>query len=392
MATQRIREFGEGVQYVLGDVALYNDAASSTTIVKRCKKNTPIGEFQANDWEDIFSFPTSKKNLQGVINTAERITTQTLLYGERMSRVTAIPHLIPQTKMVKVMQALEKRAPRSTETLGGKEYKLASNGKVYYSRDRKTNDGKDITDVGYFPLLGRSYTSMTGAESVSVKHILELTDCKSKIISADLPFIQSVNWYSTLYDSENYSNMSDVYGEKYNYATKDLPKSGQTRTATLIMDEQKPFARVFANPYRNTTNEYTAIDNRYAMSPMFMLEKNTDALVACGQLPLFLKRYNISPSNGYITTPKNSNEIISFGMGMYSDFIGKFDIYNKILFSYCKSTETGLEILPEKTWEESQYNTWRSQFNAYTEWVLGINTGTSDRIFDGWVRFALVMK
>ena len=393
MATQRIREFSEGVQYVLGDVALYNDAASSTTIVKRCKKNTPIGEFQPNDWEDIFSFPTSKKSLQGVINTAERITTQTLLYGERMSRVTAIPHLIPQTKMVKVMQALEKRAPRSTENIGGKEYKIATNGKVYYSRDRKTTDGKDIVDVGYFPLLGRSYVGTTGgAMSVSIKHILELTDCKSKIISADLPFIQSVNWYSTLYDSENYTNMSDVYGEKHDYSTKALPKSGQTNITTLIMDEQKPFARVFANPYRNTTNEYTAIDNRYSTSPMFMLEKNTDSLVACGQLPLFLKKYNIAPQNGYITTKKNSEDIISYSMGIYSDFIGKFDIYDKILFSLCPSTEKGLEVSQEQKSDVSIYNQWKSMYNAYNEWVLGINYGSSARIFDGWVKLAFAMK
>ena len=293
--------------------------------------------------------------------------------------------------MVKVMQALEKRAPRSTENVGGKEYKLATNGKVYYSRDRKTNDGEDIVDVGYFPLLGRS-VSYGLTETISIKHIVELTDCKSKIISADLPFIQSVNWYSTLYDPENYTNMSDVYGEKHNYATKDLPKSRQSRIATLIMDEQKPFARVFANPYKNTTNVYTSGDNRYPTSPMFMLEKNTDSLVACGQLPLFLKKYNIAPQNGYITTPKNSEDIISFGMGIYSDFIGKFDIYSKILFSCCLSTETGLRIGTEDTCDVSKYNMWKSHHDAYTEWVLGINTGTSDRIFDGWIKLAFVMK
>jgi len=390
MATQRIREFSEGVQYVLGDVALYNDAASSTTIVKRCKKNTPIGEFQASDWEDIFSFPTSKKNLQGVINTAERITTQTLLYGERMSRVTAIPHLIPQTKMVKVMQALEKRAPRSTENIGGKEYKLATNGKVYYSRDRKTNDGKDIVDIGYFSLLGKS-TQSGFTPTISVKHIVELTDCKSKIISTDLPFIQTVNWYSTLYDFENYTNKSDVYGEKHNYATKNLPKSGQTHMATLIMDEQKPFARVFANPYKNTTNEYTRADNRYPTSPMFMLEKNTDSLVACGQLPLFLKKYNIAPQNGYITTQANADGINSYSMGIYSDFIGKYDIYDKILLNKCQSTENGLSIGPDEERDVSAYNTWKSQFDCYNEWVAYLNTG-ADNIFDGWVKLAFVMK
>ena len=391
MATQRIREFSEGVQYVLGDVALYNDAASSTTIVKRCKKNTPIGEFQANDWEDIFSFPTSKKNLQGVINTAERITTQTLLYGERMSRVTAIPHLIPQTKMVKVMQALEKRAPRSTENIGGKEYKLASNGKVYYSCDRKTNDGKNIVDVGYFPILGKSVQS-SYTSTISIKHIVELTDCKSKIVSADLPFIQTVNWYSTLYDSDNYTNKSDVYGEKHNYATKSLPKSSQTHINTWIMNEQKPFARVFANPYKNTTNEYTHIDDRYSMSPMFMLEKNTDSLVVCGQLPLFLKKYNIAPQNGYITTQANADGIISYSMGIYSDFIGKFDIYDKILFNKYRSTENGLSVLSDEERTASEYTTWQSQFNCYDEWVASLNTGSEAIDYDGWVKVAFVMK
>ena len=201
MATQRIREFSEGVQYVLGDVALYNDAASSTTIVKRCKKNTPIGEFQANDWEDIFSFPTSKKNLQGVINTAERITTQTLLYGERMSRVTAIPHLIPQTKMVKVMQALEKRAPRSTENLGGKEYKLKGN--VYCSIDRQTTDGKDITDIGYVPFRTSSNINYGRAITGGIEWFKQPI-----IISSDnLPFLQV--WLSV--------EAKDAYGAEASY-------------------------------------------------------------------------------------------------------------------------------------------------------------------------------
>ena len=294
--------------------------------------------------------------------------------------------------MVKVMQALEKRAPRSTENLGGKEYKLATNGKVYYSRDRKTNDGKDIVDVGYFPILGKSYTGMTGTESVSVKHILELTDCKSKIISADLPFIQTVNWYSTLYDPENYTNRSDVYGEKHNYATKALPNSNQTRIATLIMDEQKPFARVFANPYKNTTTEYTSSDIRYPTSPMFMLEKNTDSLVACGQLPLFLKKYNIAPKNGYITTLKNSNDVNAYSMGIYSDFIGKFDIYDKVLLNECPSTENGLSIGPDEERDVSAYNHWSSIFDYYNEWVVYLNQGSTSHVFDGWVKLAFAMK
>ena len=310
-----------------------------------------------------------------------------------MSRVTAIPHLIPQTKMVKVMQALEKRAPRSTENIAGKEYKLATNGKVYYSRDRKTTDGKDIVDVGYFPILGRSSHAYYTEETISIKHIVELTDCKSKIISADLPFIQTVNWYSTLYDSEHYTNMSDVYGEKYDYATKELPKSNQTRINTLIMDEQKPFARVFANPYKNTTNEYTYGDNRYPGSPLFMIEKNSDTLVACGQLPLFLKKYNIAPQNGYITTHKNSKGVDSYSMGIYSDFVGKFDIYDKILFSLCPSTENGLSIGPENESDVSAYNSRQSFFDCYREWVLVFNWSSgSSSVFDGWVKLAFVMK
>ena len=308
-----------------------------------------------------------------------------------MSRVTAIPHLIPQTKMVKVMQALEKRAPRSTENIGGKEYKLASNGKVYYSCDRKTTDGKNIVDVGYFPILGRSVQS-SYTSTISIKHIVELTDCKSKIVSADLPFIQTVNWYSTLYDSDNYTNKSDVYGEKHNYATKSLPKSSQTHINTLIMNEQKPFARVFANPYKNTTNEYTHVDNRYSMSPMFMLEKNTDSLVVCGQLPLFLKKYNIAPQNGYITTQANADGIISYSMGIYSDFIGKFDIYDKILFNKYRSTENGLSVLSDEERTASEYTTWQSQFNCYDEWVASLNTGSEAIDYDGWVKVAFVMK
>ena len=393
MATQRIREFSEGVQYVLGDVALYNDAASSTTIVKRCKKNTPIGEFQANDWEDIFSFPTSKKNLQGVINTAERITTQTLLYGERMSRVTAIPHLIPQTKMVKVMQALEKRAPRSTETLGGKEYKLASNGKVYYSRDRKTNDGKDIVDVGYFPILGKS----SNQGSLSVQHVMELTNSKSKIVSSDLPFIQTVNWYYTLYEPD-YTLPLDVYCERYDYSTKklDAAKSCNAHMTTLIMDEQKPFARVFANPYKNPANEYTRIENRYSTSPMFMLDKNTDSLVVCGQLPLFLKKYNIAPVNGYIHPHQTFSYPNPYNIGIYSDFIGIFDIYDNINIMICPSTENGLSFNQntEITLDKSGTSNWRDYYNYYRNILISSSSWdyNTEGTFDGWIRLAFVMK
>ena len=101
-----------------------------------------------------------------------------------MSRVTAIPHLIPQTKMVKVMQALEKRAPRSTENIGGKEYKLKGN--VYCSIDRKSTDGKDITDVGYLPVWNLNYED----GKISVKNVIEFSkNNQISVISADLPFI-----------------------------------------------------------------------------------------------------------------------------------------------------------------------------------------------------------
>jgi hypothetical protein len=108
-----------------------------------------------------------------------------------MSRVTAIPHLIPQTKMVKVMQALEKRAPRSTENIGGKEYKLR--GSIYTAMDRKNSNGKDVTDIGYVGVCGTkqdNYGDTGRAPTLSVDDVVEFSKSKS-VISADLPFIHS---------------------------------------------------------------------------------------------------------------------------------------------------------------------------------------------------------
>lgn len=102
-----------------------------------------------------------------------------------MSRVTAIPHLIPQTKMVKVMQALEKRAPRSTENIGGKEYKLK--GTVYCAMDRKTTDGKDITDIGYVPFR----TSGNINYGRAIKGGIEWFKQPIIISSDNLPFLQA---------------------------------------------------------------------------------------------------------------------------------------------------------------------------------------------------------
>ena len=299
--------------------------------------------------------------------------------------------------MVKVMQALEKRAPMSTENIGGKEYKLATNGKVYYSRDRKTDDGKDIVDVGYFPILGQSSTS-NGA--ISVQHIMELTNSKSKVISADLPFIQTVNWYNTLFDPNYTATSLDVYCERYDYSTKklDAAQGEQAHMTTLIMDEQKPFARVFANPYYRTTanGDYKRIENRYSSSPMFMLEKNTDSLVVCGQLPLFLKKYNIAPEDGYIKTRETSRYPNAYNVGIYSDFIGKFDIYDKIKIMICSSTENGLSFTQdtERTLDEPGTRNWLRFYDYYKNIILSSNSwgAGGEGSFDGWIRLAFVMK
>jgi hypothetical protein len=311
MATQRIREFSEGVQYVLGDVALYNDAASSTTIVKRCKKNTPIGEFQPNDWEDIFSFPTSKKSLQGVINTAERITTQTLLYGERMSRVTAIPHLIPQTKMVKVMQALEKRAPRSTENIGGKEYKLK--GSVYCSLDRKSTDGKDITDVGYLPVMNLRYSD----GKISVKNVIEFTkDSQISVISADLPFIQTTIWTTDSNNNDNPSGSDFDSAPDFNFENEsryDLNRKGYYKEYRngigyhISLDEAKPFAHMLFND--NTTNKTNVA---------LTISTETDSnLFGTPRLPRFVKKLGITPENGFISAPSIASSSLSQGRIWY---------------------------------------------------------------------------
>ena len=111
-----------------------------------------------------------------------------------MSRVTAIPHLIPQTKMVKVMQALEKRAPRSTENLGGLTFILK--GDVYYSKD-KSSEGKDVVDIGYYPSFGPLAwgTAFDSRYITNFRGYYPGTDkwygSGLTTISADLPFLQT---------------------------------------------------------------------------------------------------------------------------------------------------------------------------------------------------------
>ena len=403
MATQRIREFSEGVQYVLGDVALYNDAASSTTIVKRCKKNTPIGEFQANDWEDIFSFPTSKKNLQGVINTAERITTQTLLYGERMSRVTAIPHLIPQTKMVKVMQALEKRAPRSTENVGGKEYKLKGN--VYCSIDRQTTDGKDITDVGYFPVLG------TIAKGLGFKKNM-LVDNNQDIItiSADLPFIQTMFWgcapeiyYAGGVVNDDYFYMEETDYSKYNSNT------GWGFFYNLMLDQQKPFAAVYK--YKEGPDPAPSLlsffkpHKKLFRCPAVSLTKPSDTLVALTHLPPYLSKFNV-PADGDMyqyKTGYGSANTINYQSILFvryiSSYIKNYESFSDILVkNFTESDNPEVEFKMNKT---ESLNAPNSGYNpTHMLFMTGSNLGPTEA-FDrhksigeatGFMRLSFVMK
>ena len=203
-----------------------------------------------------------------------------------MSSVTAIPHLIPQTKMIKVMQALEKRAPRSTENISGLTFMLKGN--VYYSKD-SVSEGKDVVDIGYYPSFGPLARGTAFDSRYISKYngyypdTADMKGTRLATISTDLPFLQTMVWGTGPKKGYSYTNADNMfYMEGYNFYDTIPVKS---MVHSIRFDEAKPF---------HTTDVMEPIygtDGRIANLPSVQVGRTSDNLVAIATLPGFIKEY-----------------------------------------------------------------------------------------------------
>jgi len=200
-----------------------------------------------------------------------------------MSRVTAIPHLIPQTKMVKVMQALEKRAPRSTENFGGLTFMLK--GDVYYSKD-SSNEGKDVVNIGYYPTFGplARGTAFDNRYVTKYGDMVYMKGTRVATISTDLPFLQTMVWGTGPKKGYSYPVNDDqlFYMEGDNFY--DIMPVG-SMIHSIRFDEAKPFH------ITDVMEPISGTNGKIANLPSVQVGRTSDNLVAIATLPGFIKEY-----------------------------------------------------------------------------------------------------
>ena len=173
---------------------------------------------------------------------------------------------------------------------------------MYCSLDRKTDDGKDITDVGYIPGMGSLFMYPEGIES---RDIIEFdNEGDVVVVSLDLPFITTILWSAEPRGSDFYFDNQSLYGRDYDGWYKQYASAFCYH---LLIDMPKPFVLVSDFLSYGLLHLQASIDN----------DNIEYSLFGNPRLPGFIKKLGIQPTGRYLKLPSFSANALKQGSIYY---------------------------------------------------------------------------